>query len=270
MGKRKVQLTVSVRRFRCHTEACSRSTFSEPLEGLAVAFSRRTERLTDVLRAIGLATSGELGSRLAKRLQMETSPDTMLQIIRRTELPAVGQVHVLGVDDWAMRRGKRYGTLLVDLERHQAIDLLPDRSAETLAAWLSTHKHVTLVSRDRSPEYMRGITTGAPNAQQVADRWHLLKNLREALERMLNRLRPELEQLPLVSTAAQLSEAVRSLPLEALRPSRRAAKQASRTRRLARYAAVRALVAQGVPEYRIARQLHLARGTVRSLARVER
>lgn len=267
MGRRRVRLCVAIRRFRCRYEDCHRLTFAEPLEGLATAFARRTERLTLTLRAISLATGAESGSRLARQLRMETSPDTLLRVLRQTIVPAVGEVRVLGVDDWAMRRGKRYGTLLVDLEQQRPVELLPDRTAETLATWLGTQDKVEIVSRDRSTEYRRGISMGAPQAQQIADRWHLLQNLREALERMLSRLHAELEQLPLPSPAEQPVLPVRSLPLDALKPNRQASKQASRARRWARYEAVRALALQGVPEVRIARQLGLARATVRLFAR---
>lgn len=131
---------------------------------------------------------------------MPVSGDTLLRLIRNSPLPDPDHPEVIGVDDWAKCKGRVYGTILVDLERHRAIDLLPDRTAETLAEWLRTHPSVKIVTRDRSSEYARGILMGAPQAFQVADRWHLLVNVREALERLLDRLRPELNPLSTSST----------------------------------------------------------------------
>jgi transposase len=118
---------------------------------------------------------------------MATSPDTLLRRVRAAVKPCAPTPRVLGVDDFAFRRGRCYGTILVDLERHRVIDLLPDRESATLSAWLKTHPGVEVVSRDRSPTYAAAITEGAPAALQVADRFHLLMNVREALEKVLYR-----------------------------------------------------------------------------------
>ena len=116
---------------------------------------------------------------------MPTSGDTVLRLVRRLPLPRRPAPHVLGVDDWARRKGQTYGTILADLERHLVVDLLPDRSAPTLADWLRRHRGIRAIARDRSTEYARGIALGAPAATQVADRWHLLLNLRQMAERWL-------------------------------------------------------------------------------------
>jgi hypothetical protein len=134
---------------------------------------------------VGVAVGGEAGARLLQHLGMPTSGDTVLRLIRRLPLPRHPVPRVLGVGDWARRKGQTHGTILVDLERRQVVDLLPDRSAPTLADWLRRHRGIRTIARDRSTEYARGIGLGAPRAVQVADRWHLLLNLRQMAERWL-------------------------------------------------------------------------------------
>jgi len=122
---------------------------------------------------------------LLNELGMPTSPDTLIRLVRNASEPEMSTPRVLGIDDWSKRKGQSYGTILVDLEAHKPADLLPDRSAELVAEWLRSHPGVEIISRDRGSEYIKGATDGAPDAIQVADRWHLLKNLRDALKRML-------------------------------------------------------------------------------------
>jgi transposase len=264
-----VRLVVQIRRFRCRNGQCSHRTFAEPLGEVAPAFARRTRRVTTALQQLGLMVGATVSSRITGLLQIETSADTLLRIIRQTVLLTAPTPKVLGIDDWALRRGKVYGTILVDLERQRPIDLLTDRTAETLATWLRAHPGVQMISRDRSTEYARGASDGAPQAQQVADRWHLLKNLREALERMLNRLRPQLGNLPIPPMSTLVEMNSQHAAFDSTKPSRRASKQASRARRYERYQAVRRLAAQGIPEVHIAQQLGLARATVRQFARTD-
>lgn len=191
ISKWRVRLRLTVKRYRCRVATCPKATFAEALPDLVARNAQRTDRLTIGLGAVAFAVGGQAGNRLADKLNMPTSGDTLLRIIRATPLPAAEEPGVLGVDDWAQRRGRVYGTMWVDLERHRVIDLLDDRTAQTLAEWLKSHTQIAVVTRDRSTEYTRGIALGAPQAQQVADRWHLLVNLREALQRLLDRLRPE-------------------------------------------------------------------------------
>jgi transposase len=136
---------------------------------------------------------------------MTTSPDTLLRRVKRIQNEAAPPPRVVGIDDWAWRKGQRYGTLVVDLERGDVIDLLPDRDAETVAAWLKAHPGVEVVSRDRSAAYAQAATEGASQAEQVADRWHLLKNLREAVERVLERHSAVVDAAPALSQKSDSS-----------------------------------------------------------------
>ena len=149
---------------------------------MAAPWARRTLRLAHRLLACGQALGGEAGAWLAVRLGLPSSPATLLRLVQAAPPPPALAPRIIGVDAWAWRRGQRYGTILVNLEDHQVLDLLPERSAESLAAWLAQHPTVTLVWRDRSALYADGIRRGAPTAVQVVDRFHLVQNRREAVE----------------------------------------------------------------------------------------
>jgi transposase len=186
---RTVVLQVRARRFRCVSASCSRRIFTERLPDAVPPRARRTARLGSIQCHIGLALGGEAGSRLAARLSMPVSGDTLLRLVRAAELERYPPPRVVGIDEWAWRRGQRYGTIICDLERSRPIDLLPERSTEVVAGWLKQHPSIEVVARDRSGSYAEAARLGAPNALQTADRWHLLRNVGDALQGAVDRHR---------------------------------------------------------------------------------
>jgi transposase len=182
-----VRLRVTARRFRCRNPSCERRIFVERLPQIACVYARQTDRLREVIRCLGFVTGGLPGSRLLTRLAISVSDDTVLRLVKLSVAVESHDdgIRCLGVDDWAWRKGQDYGTILVDLERHRVVELLPERSAESLADWLMNNQTVSVISRDRSGLYAEGAALGAPSAQQVADRFHLLLNLSAAIERAL-------------------------------------------------------------------------------------
>jgi transposase len=259
-----VRLILHVRRFRCLNPACPTLTFAERLTGLLAAKAQRTMRLTSALHDLGLAMGAQAGSRQSQRSSMPASPATILRLVHRTPAVMRPTPRVLGIDDFALCRGRVYGTILVDGETHRPVDLLPERRAETVALWLEQHPGVEIITRDRSTEYARGATDGAPDAIQVADRWHVLGNLREALERMLDRLRPQLQSSAVAAAPDTLATAISIYERDTRRGTKdQVRQQASRTRRYARYAQVKQLQAKGRAIIAIARELQISRQTVR-------
>jgi transposase len=275
-----VRLEVIVRRFYWAEPACARRTFAERLPGLLNVRARRTRRLAAAQRAIAIEVGAEAGARLAVQLAMPVSADSLLRLIRRAPLPTRQTPQVLGVDDWALRRGATYGTILVDLEARHVVDLLPDRTAATIDAWLRRHPAVRVIARDRSTEYTRAATEAAPHAIQVADRWHLLRNVREMAERWLTSVHPRLRRLPPLPTASPsdlgtpsatdvrrgLARRDRAYPKMT---AEREHSAASAAQRRAIYDDVRRRHLAGEPIMRISRALGIAHGTVRKYAAAE-
>jgi transposase len=263
IGEWRVRLHLCVRRFRCINATCAKQTFAEQMPEFLPAHAQRTTRFTSTLRDVGLALGGEAGERLCMQLHLPTSATTLLRILRYENDHEKSPVRVLGVDDWAMCKGRTYGSILVDLERHRPIDLLPERDAATLASWLQQHPEVEIVARDRSTEYGRGITAGAPRATQVADRWHLLQNIRQMLERMFTRLHATLRQLPEMSGSETATSSItRTQPFWRVHADETTS-QASRAQKKRLYDEVQRLRRCGHNILQIARKLNIARGTVR-------
>jgi len=253
-----------VRRFVCANAACVKKTFAEQVPGLTIRYGRRTDGLTAVLRAVALALGGRAGARLAGRLAAAVSRMTLIRLIRALPEPAVTCAPVvLGVDDFALRRGHCYGTLLVDVQSRRPVDVLPDRSADSFAAWLAARPGAQVICRDRAGCYADGGARGAPGAVQVADRWHLWHNLGDAVERAVARHRQHLAAAVTVTASAAHAQA-EPVPPPAPAPPR-TGRIATRTR--ARHADVHRLLAEGGNICDIAVNLGLSRNTVRRFAR---
>jgi transposase len=258
---RHVQLILRVRKFRCDTVSCPRKIFAERLGPFIEAWARKTTRLREQIVAIGLSTCGEVGTRLASRLGIATSPTTILRRIMDLPLPPAGKVTHLGIDDFALRRGRTYGTVLVDLKRHKVLDLLADRKAETAQAWIEAHPEIELVSRDRGEEYAAAARKGAPQAIQTADRFHLVKNLAEAVQKALASCSTQIRKDRKAMEATVAPEPVEpSLPSHVT--SNGQPYSAHQTERYERYQQVVALRDQGVKLKEIAKRVGLGVRTI--------
>lgn len=287
--KRPVRVCLEVRRFACRTRGCPRTTFAERFPLLTRAYARRTLRQAEALVEIAFAQGGKAGAQLAKRLVMPASRDTLLRLIRSTDVPMRKTPQVLGLDDFAWKKGDRYGTLLVDLQAHCPVEVLPDREADTVVRWLRAHRGVKIISRDRAGGYAEAATRGAPRARQVADRYHILVNLRDALKGTLARKPGSLPEVAAErgeprapSQPAMSAPQASPAPAEPAPEHERAGvsqdqreasgarpltvteqrRQISRAHRLARYEQIIALHRAGLSQRAIARQLHISRKVV--------
>jgi transposase len=249
-----VTVRLHVRRFFCDEGTCDRAIFAERLSGVVAHYARRTERLDGWLTHVSFALGGEAGARLLKDLGVVVSGDTLLKHIRSSRLVSPKMPRVLSVDDFAFRRGTRYGTILVDLERHTPVDVLPDRSADTFARWLGEHPGVEVVSRDRGGEYAEAARRVVPHAVQVADRFHLLKNLRDVVSRVF---RHHADVLDLVPNPANYLQRLTNLRLDRKFSKERTNEQARKL-----FESIHALSKKGMKNAQVARELRIHRHTV--------
>jgi len=177
LGGRRVELTIVARRFWCDAVLCGRRIFCEQFDdGVLARYSRRTQRLETIVHHLGLALGGRPAAAFANRLMMPVSNDTLLRVVRRRIADQNDELSVIGIDDFAFRRGQTYGTIVCDLERRRPVTLLADRALDTSRTWLAGHLSISIVARDRGGGYGEAIAKALPDADQVADRWHLMEN----------------------------------------------------------------------------------------------
>jgi len=250
-----VVLRLQVRRFFCDNDGCPRRIFAQQVDGLTARYGRRSVQLRDVLQRIALALGGRPGARLCDGIASTVSRMTLLRLIRALPEPEIGPLRVIGVDEWAFRKGRKYGTILVDMATRRPVDLLPQASSDALATWLEQHPGIEIICRDRAGYFADGARRGAPDATHVADRWHLLANLSSAVEKVLSRNKASLQDEP--------AEQIPTLPTPDVEPApgalaRRIAQQQPR---------IQQMIAQGWTISAIARELELDRKTVRRYAR---
>lgn len=251
IGGRPTLLRVRVRRFFCDNPGCGRRTFVEQVPDLTTPYARRTPLLRGVLEKIALALGGRPGAWMTRLLAAEVSRTTLLRLARALPVPDPGTIAVVGVDDFAFRKGNTYGTIIVDMDTGRPVDLLPDRHGDTFAGWLRAHPGALVICRDRASGYAEGARQGAPDAIQVADRFHLLQNLTQAVDRVVRAHRACLKDRPEAEAVAQPRP-----PAEG-EPGRRA----EITRQ--RHAEIHTLRAAGIGTTAISRALNLDGKTIR-------
>jgi len=265
-----VRLSLQVRKFFCPNSECHRRIFCERLPEVVARYAHRTDRLNEAFSSIGFALGGRPGAKAATKLGMQTGADSILRRVRNAVARPSDEMKVraLGVDDWALKKGQHYGTILVDLEKRRPIDLLQGREAAPLEEWLKKHPEIEVITRDRAGAYADGARKGAPQAQQVADRWHLLKNANEAFERLIQRhqkiIREAVEKLPAPQqeTVVEITTASNVVPETASEYMRsrsaRERRQAFHAERKARYDRVQELKRQGYTIIQIKKHLGLS------------
>lgn len=268
VGTRPVLIELSVRRLFCDNGDCTRVTFAEQVDGLTSRYGRRTPVLQRIIGALGVVLAARAVARLALLLGIVVSRMTVLRMVMALPEPAWAVPRVLGVDEFATRKGRRYGTILIDCETRQPLDLLPDREAETLAYWLREHPGIGIVCRDRAAFFADGARTGAPQAQHCADKWHVWHNLGEAVERLVSRHRALLRELVEPASVPEGRSALEPAPTAAdEKPPEPYPPGKFLDRLRDTHAAVRAQVEQGLSLREAARRLGLGRNTVRKYAR---
>lgn len=254
IGGQETLIRLRVRRFFCNNSECARTTFAEQPPGVTVPYARRTPMLRGMLEKIALALGGRPGARLTRQLAIEVSRTTLLRLIRALPVPEPGTLSAVGIDDFAFRKAHNYGSIVVDMHTHRPVDLLPDRLAGTFADWLRAHPGAEVICRDRASGYAESARLGAPRAIQVADRFHLLYNLTDAVDRVVRVHRTCLRDKPEHDAVAQPAPSIPDVE----------ARRSELTRQ--RHAEVHALWDKGVGTTAICKALNLDGKTVRRYA----
>ena len=261
-----VKVILKVHKFFCLNDSCERKIFTQRIEGLS-SHIRRTQRQASQLLEICIATGGNRGAKLSSKLGMPVSASTILRLLNAQTTPDYETPRVLGVDDWAIRKGQVYGTILVDMEKQKPIDLLEGREAEALEAWLNEHPGVEIISRDRASDYATASSKAAPDAKQVADRWHLLKNLTDAIKRMMDKhneasrkVAIDIAQQELLTTDNQNTQGIDTIKENPIIASTKKQEFPSKYELI--FEVVKKLQKEGISQRAISRQLGVSRKTV--------
>ncbi len=241
-------ISLKVRRFFCERTSCPRRTFAEQVPDLTERYRRHSAGLRRWMLAIATFLGGRPGERLCRTLQLPAGRTHLLGLLTAPTVPEQAP-RVLGVDEFAFRKGWRYGTVLVDVEAGRVVDVLPDRDSASFADWLREHPGAEIICRDRASAYSSAVREAAPGAQEIADRWHLLSNLSSAVEKTCHEHRSCLRKQAEAERDTEPRRIINPLPPPALPPT----KIAIRTRD--RYADIHRLLAQGHSVSAIARRL---------------
>jgi len=262
---------MTVRRFHCRTAGCPRRIFSERFRKTVGRYARETQRRNAVLEKVTFALGGKPAERITEVIGIPTSDSTLLRRIRRFPSTSEDAAKVIGIDDFAFKKGNAYGTIIVNHQSGRPIDLLPDREAQTVEKWMREHPEIEVVSRDRSGAYKVGVTAGTPQAIQVADRFHLIVNAREALQRVVERKTSSLRQAAHTVITPQKKDtalpggkdASTKIVEKPKDPRAEALSVCRRDRRRRRYCEIVQLRTQGVSIRRISRELRMSRNSIR-------
>ena len=219
-GGRNLVLRLLVRKWICPEASCSRHIFAECFPEVVQRYARMTDRLIKALQSVGVITNGADAAQIASSFGVHTTAKTIIRRVLQLPLPSEGSVQKVGIDEWAWKKGQRYGTILVDLEKRRVVQLLADRSVETSKAWLRKHPEIDLVSRDRGKIFREAATEGAPQAKQAVDRFHLQKNFAEALEKFFRKQERALKKATQRSTGKTRSAEETAVPEKVARERR--------------------------------------------------